>query len=357
MLFFEAFIKFGAIGLLIALGLLMVRHARQILALRIALLLNIAMIFMFLTTGSQELMIQGPIAIPMRLFDMLNSIFIWWLGLCLFDDDFKLGPREWLVAVAYVCIAMPVRLHYLGFDLYWTYSMNIAMSIFSLLLMIHLAYLALVGHKEDLVEKRRRVRLWFVVAIAVVVVASIVAERIAGYIGIYEAETIWVTYLFTFPIALWAILWLARLHPEMLAFARRQLPEIEADSMSVKDKAAYKKLLEAMESEQAFQNQGLSIGDLAATVGLPSHQLRKLINQTMGYRNFSSFLNFYRIRAVKQSLTDPEKTRIPVLTLAMDAGFSSLAPFNRAFKASEKLTPSDYRNQFLSEAPKNAVQN
>ena len=90
---------------------------------------------------------------------------------------------------------------------------------------------------------------------------------------------------------------------------------------------------------------------------LPPHQLRKLINQSMGYRNFASFLNKYRIAHVKQSLSDPHKARVPVLTLAMEAGFSSLAPFNRAFKAIEGITPTDFRADILDNMNNKPVQN
>jgi AraC-like DNA-binding protein len=34
---------------------------------------------------------------------------------------------------------------------------------------------------------------------------------------------------------------------------------------------------------------------------------------------------------------------VPILTIALDAGFGSIGPFNRAFKAHTGLTPSEYR--------------
>ena len=34
---------------------------------------------------------------------------------------------------------------------------------------------------------------------------------------------------------------------------------------------------------------------------------------------------------------------VPILTIALDAGFASLGPFNRAFKAETGLTPTEYR--------------
>jgi AraC-like DNA-binding protein len=36
---------------------------------------------------------------------------------------------------------------------------------------------------------------------------------------------------------------------------------------------------------------------------------------------------------------------VPVLTIAMDSGFQSLGPFNRAFKADTGLTPTEYRRR------------
>jgi AraC-like DNA-binding protein len=36
---------------------------------------------------------------------------------------------------------------------------------------------------------------------------------------------------------------------------------------------------------------------------------------------------------------------VPVLTIAMDAGFQSIGPFNRAFKAATDLTPTEFRRR------------
>jgi len=42
-------------------------------------------------------------------------------------------------------------------------------------------------------------------------------------------------------------------------------------------------------------------------------------------------------------LADPTQAEVPVITIAMDAGFQSLGPFNRAFKAVTGVTPTEYR--------------
>jgi AraC-like DNA-binding protein len=98
-----------------------------------------------------------------------------------------------------------------------------------------------------------------------------------------------------------------------------------------------------MTAERAHRQDGLTIGTLAQQLGLPEYRLRRLINQALGYRNFNSFVNHYRIAEVKAALADPRQSEVPVLTIALDAGFSSLGPFNRAFKAETGMTPSEYR--------------
>ena len=71
----------------------------------------------------------------------------------------------------------------------------------------------------------------------------------------------------------------------------------------------------------------------AALVGAPEHRLRKLINGTLGHRNFADYVNGRRIEAAKVALADPEQALKSVSTIAYELGFASLGPFNRAFRA------------------------
>jgi hypothetical protein len=87
-----------------------------------------------------------------------------------------------------------------------------------------------------------------------------------------------------------------------------------------------------MTVDRAYRQEGLSIGQVALRLGLPEYRLRQLINQGLGYRNFAAFLNFYRIADAREALADPAaQAEVPILTIALDAGFNSLGPFNRAF--------------------------
>jgi len=107
-------------------------------------------------------------------------------------------------------------------------------------------------------------------------------------------------------------------------------------------------LMRLMADERIYRHDNVTIGTLATKLGIPEYRLRRLINQRLGYRNFNVFLNNHRIEEAKAALADPAQTEVPIITIAMDAGFQSLGPFNRAFKATTGVTPSEYRR--LNEA-------
>jgi AraC-like DNA-binding protein len=99
-----------------------------------------------------------------------------------------------------------------------------------------------------------------------------------------------------------------------------------------------------MEEERVYRVEGLTIGALASRAGAPEYALRRLINGRLGYRNFNAYLNGWRLADAKAALIDPAQREVPISTIALDAGFSSLGPFNRAFKTAEGKTPSEYRD-------------
>ena len=83
-----------------------------------------------------------------------------------------------------------------------------------------------------------------------------------------------------------------------------------------------------------YRRRDLQIDGLAAKLKVPEHQLRRLINQHLGYRNFSSFLNHHRIREAQSHLENAETVRVPVLTIAMDLLENASSPEYSFFRNS-----------------------
>lgn len=84
----------------------------------------------------------------------------------------------------------------------------------------------------------------------------------------------------------------------------------------------------------------LTLAELAARLGTNTGYLSRAINEGLGV-NFSTFINDRRCDAVAHRLK--AKAAESVLTLALEAGFSSKASFNRAFRARFGQTPQEMR--------------
>jgi AraC-like DNA-binding protein len=152
-----------------------------------------------------------------------------------------------------------------------------------------------------------------------------------------------------------ALLWLGIAHEASAvspaASDQRSLPRPEApaaDALDRQEAALLEALRELMEEQKLHRHDGLTIAVLAARLAIPEYRLRRLINRRLGHRNFSSFVNGYRLAEARAALADPVQENVPILTIALDTGFQSLAPFNRAFKMTAGMTPREYRRQHLT---------
>ncbi|NRA30035.1 MAG: AraC family transcriptional regulator [Parvularculaceae bacterium] len=109
------------------------------------------------------------------------------------------------------------------------------------------------------------------------------------------------------------------------------------------DQAILARLDRLMREEKAWQEEGLTVRSLAERLGMQEHQLRPLINQQLGYRNFATFVNEHRLAEAKKRLRAAEHASENIATIAYACGFGSLGPFGRAFKENTGLTPTAYR--------------
>jgi len=288
------------------------------------------------------------IALPLRLMDACNIAFVWWACLALLEEDFELHPLHWIGFAAYGAGTIPYRLARFGFIAPPPDWFDISVDIVTFALVAHLVWKAAQGYREDLIDKRRGLRIFFIFGCALAIAVAIFGENILQDMGIGQ-HSLTLTAAVTLPIAIALNVWVLRLHTEILLFQPVASSPPLQPSIRPQDAATHARLIEIMEAERGWAEPGLTIGGLAEKVGAPEHQLRALINRGLGHRNFASFLNSYRLAYAKSILSDPEQARLPVLTIAMDAGFGSLAPFNRAFKAAENITPTEFRARALAD--------
>jgi AraC-like DNA-binding protein len=97
--------------------------------------------------------------------------------------------------------------------------------------------------------------------------------------------------------------------------------------------------------ERLYAREALTIAELASLLDTQEHVLRRVVNHGLGFRNFNDFLHTHRLKEAADRLGDAQERRIPVLTIALEVGYGSIGPFNRAFKERFGVTPTQYRQQ------------
>lgn len=286
---------------------------------------------------------------PVWSFSVMGAGLFWVFALELFEDGGALDVRRFAPALVLLALGAAAasasgaaqRALYLGHN------------VVSAGLVAHALILIARGWHGDLVESRRRLRGPILVMAAVYALAVISVQTGEMFAGSAQSLS---------PLAAVALLLLGLL--SLAAFARMDadlfgapaatpapaLTPVNAAPPDRADAETIGVLDQMMRVERAYREDGLTIAALALRLKLPEHRLRKLINQHLGHRNFSAYLNNWRIEEAKAALADPAQREVPISTIALDAGFASLGPFNRAFKADTGQTPSEFRSQALSQA-------
>ncbi|WP_097044951.1 helix-turn-helix domain-containing protein [Flagellimonas pacifica] len=102
-----------------------------------------------------------------------------------------------------------------------------------------------------------------------------------------------------------------------------------------------KKLISCMERKSSFLNPDLTLKSLAAQLDIHPNQLSWLINHEFD-KNFSEFINHYRVETFKRISKDPKNAHITLIGLAYESGFNSKTVFNTFFKKETGMTPLQY---------------
>ncbi len=330
----------GTVALVLLIAATLLRDHGRLLAARLAALFAAGTAAYAITSAAGFSPQLGLWTVPLLALSAGNNVVFWTLSAALFDDSFRL--RWWHAALWLVLVVAGIASCFLS-SRPLGLVLILSSFVFAGLAMVQ----AISSWRTDLVEGRRRLRL-FVVGASSLYIGLTALAQLAGAQRSAPAETSLVGAMGLLAIAsivAWSLLGVGRRQSLFVVTSDlpRPVEEPVAPAVEPGDRQLVARLEQLMTTDRAYRQDGLTIGSLAQQLGLPEYRLRRLINQAMGYRNFNSFVNRYRIAEVKVALGDPQQAEVPVLTMALDAGFSSLGPFNRAFKAETGMTPSEYR--------------
>lgn len=289
----------------------------------------------------------------------ITPFVLWLIAFNLFVDSERIHRGIWIAMAAFVvvrAVGIPLYDPTSSQSGFWFVVVYFVPQLILLGFSIHAIYLAIKGYSLDLIEQRRRARLFWVVSMGVllsVVVGNTFFSFVDPFLDQYQIFTLSplpsaniVFPLYIFLITLAFNLTVFNLQPDTFLLAPPPLKIDDSQQAANKpsrnaDPAVLAKIKKLMEEDRLYAKMGLTITQLAEALSMQEYLLRKLINQQLNYRNFNQFLNNYRINEACKKLKD---TRSPISSIALDVGYGSLSSFNKAFKDRYNITPSDFRN-------------
>lgn len=342
----EAALRGGAVAVLLLFVLLFVRdrdpRTSRLSRYTAFLFLGIAAFAVDSAPGFWTLDIR--LKIPLHILSTATPAVFWIMAAALFDDEFKARRYH---ALAWLWLAGLSWREMYG----WPPAIVAVHEASSLLFVALGVWHALIGRAGDLVEWRRQLRVEFAVTTALYIVFIIVSQRIwPGSLGkppfsLFNAIGLMA---FVFLFAWFRLSFVVKERFVLAALQGGSAPSAVAEPRQAppatgQDAVLLEQLRKLMVEGRAYRDDGLSITSLSQTLGIQEYRLRRLINGQLGHRNFSAFVNGYRLAETEAALADPGQAEVPILTIALDAGFGSIGPFNRAFKVHTGLTPTEYR--------------
>lgn len=106
---------------------------------------------------------------------------------------------------------------------------------------------------------------------------------------------------------------------------------------------SYFKKLEALcVNERIYLDNTLDRDQVAEMLGISPGYVSQIVNTITG-DNFSTYINRYRVEAVKIMIADAEFDNYSLLAIGLESGFSSKTTFHTAFKKLTGMTPNMYR--------------
>ena len=341
-------VRYSAFALMTWLGVLMLRDFCDRVAGRLGAYAALSSAA-FLLASKPGLSVFG-VEVDLFLLPLYDAspALAWLFCLSQFDDNFKVTPIHWAVVIAKMVTGSVAYV-------FWTLGYGAAAifdkasNLIVIGILVHLVFVAWQGRHEDLVEARRKFRSIFVTAVVVVTIGILLSQTASRRADVVTVELLLQAMSFL-GIAIFLHWRLSAQGGEDLFFtvAGNTARSLDHDhcELTPADQHDLDVIL-GLNGTDVVLEPGLTITKLASRLKIPEHRLRHLINQHMGYRNFADFLNHHRIQAAKARLSNVEDRNIPVLTVAMDMGYGSLGPFNRAFKERTGLTPTEFRMKSL----------
>ncbi|WP_108807377.1 helix-turn-helix domain-containing protein [Aquimarina spinulae] len=112
-----------------------------------------------------------------------------------------------------------------------------------------------------------------------------------------------------------------------------------------KEHSYFKKLEDLCVNHHIYRDSTLDRDKVAEMLGISTGYVSQLVNTVTG-DNFTTYINHYRVEAVKDLILNSEFDNYSLLAIGLECGFSSKSTFHNAFKKITGTTPNAYRKKY-----------
>ncbi len=108
------------------------------------------------------------------------------------------------------------------------------------------------------------------------------------------------------------------------------------------DNVYFKELDFLMKEAKIYRDANLGLESMSTQLNISGNYLSQLVNKVTG-RNFTDYVNGFRIEDAKSKLRNPEFINYTIIAIALESGFNSKSTFYSAFKKLTGISPKEYR--------------
>ncbi|AZB28073.1 helix-turn-helix domain-containing protein [Chryseobacterium balustinum] len=127
-----------------------------------------------------------------------------------------------------------------------------------------------------------------------------------------------------------------------LEIVQSNTPQEYKESITA-DNLYFQKLELLCKDQHIYTDSTLNREKVAEKLGISAGYVSQIVNTITG-DNFAHYINNYRVEAVKEMISNPEYENYNLLTMGLEAGFTSKTTFYNSFKKVTGQTPNEYKN-------------
>lgn len=360
------FLTLAISHLAIVLIFLLAQRPKQYLNQLIAALL-VCLIAYLLGNAPGELLNHSVTDYTIRRIGNVCPILLWLIAHELFEDKESISPAVWLFSASYLLLRAVGAVYFqvtAPLDPSILLLTYVVPQIIMIAFILHALYTTIRGYSADLMNARRHERIVFVagsIALLVLMLANSTYQMTNLMLNTslgtsYSTSFLIPVYFYSAYIYIGILIfcfWRFRLfYPPKGTHSKEHEGQSKSGAPLVNIKNRDLKVVEnithVMEVHKLYLSNKLTVKDLAKHISSQEYRVRRAINEHMLYRNFSDFINHYRILDAGRRLIETEE---PISNIGLDVGYTSLSAFHKAFKEKYAVTPKEYRIRQQANTP------